>query len=97
MGSYAQAACRRRSRLVFVPDNDPAQFDTVFTPGYHDGARGAQTLGAFHGGGCSRGAILMRVRAREPPAAKSLSAAWRQKPRRGTCRSQGLGVRVCSV
>jgi hypothetical protein len=33
MGSYAQAACRRRSRLVFVPDNDPAQFDTVFTPG----------------------------------------------------------------
>ena len=96
MGSDEQAA-GAESQTMKAPDNDPAQFDTVFTPGYHDGARGAQTLGAFHGGGCSRGATLMRVRAREPPAAKSLSAAWRQKPRRGTCRSQGLGVRVCSV
>jgi hypothetical protein len=68
MGSDAQAAgaSRRRSRLVFVPDNDPAQFDTVFTPGYHVGTRSVQTLGAFCGGGCGRGATLMRVRARTP-------------------------------
>ena len=54
------------SQTMKAPDNDPAQFDTVFTPGYHVGTRSVQTLGAFCGGGCGRGATLMRVRARTP-------------------------------
>jgi hypothetical protein len=65
MGSDEQAA-GAESQTMKAPDNDPAQFDTVFTPGYHVGTRSVQTLGAFCGGGCGRGATLMRVRARTP-------------------------------